>query len=231
MKKYLIMAAVLLVPLLGFSAGFAQDLTPAEQQAMNDTMQHALEQNQANQGSEWVNPDADHSGVVAPIRTFNNDQGQPCREFIKKIYIGGKEEQGYGTACRQPDGSWKIVSGQQQAPPPSTPPQVYINRPAESYYSYPPGLYYQTPIYLSFGYFYRHGTGYRGTFHMRGDDFWRNHRSRIYPRRFWVPRYEPYRRHDRFRYDERHRDRDDRRDWDDRRGGDWGRHGRHGDRD
>jgi surface antigen len=24
--------------------------------------------------------------------------------------VGGKMQQGYGTACRQPDGSWRIVN-------------------------------------------------------------------------------------------------------------------------
>ncbi len=31
-----------------------------------------------------------------------------CREFTRDIQIGGKVQQGYGTACRQPDGSWKV---------------------------------------------------------------------------------------------------------------------------
>ena len=26
------------------------------------------------------------------------------------VNIGGKTEQAYGTACRQPDGSWKVVN-------------------------------------------------------------------------------------------------------------------------
>jgi len=26
------------------------------------------------------------------------------------VIVGGQEEQAYGTACRQPDGSWKIVA-------------------------------------------------------------------------------------------------------------------------
>ena len=32
-----------------------------------------------------------------------------CREFTQTISIGGKIQQGYGTSCRQPDGSWKII--------------------------------------------------------------------------------------------------------------------------
>jgi surface antigen len=37
-------------------------------------------------------------------------QGAYCREFQQTVSIGGREERAYGTACRQPDGSWKVVS-------------------------------------------------------------------------------------------------------------------------
>lgn len=32
-----------------------------------------------------------------------------CREYSHTIYVGGRPQEGYGTACRQPDGSWQIV--------------------------------------------------------------------------------------------------------------------------
>ncbi|SVA64445.1 uncharacterized protein METZ01_LOCUS117299, partial [marine metagenome] len=38
------------------------------------------------------------------------DSGSPCREFTTTVLIGGEEQQGYGTACRQSDGSWKIIN-------------------------------------------------------------------------------------------------------------------------
>jgi surface antigen len=33
-----------------------------------------------------------------------------CREYSHTIYVGGRPQRGYGQACRQPDGSWQIVS-------------------------------------------------------------------------------------------------------------------------
>lgn len=58
----------------------------------------------------WENPNNDHYGSVTPIRTGTNVQtGALCREFQSTVVIGGKEEQAYGTACRQADGSWKIT--------------------------------------------------------------------------------------------------------------------------
>ncbi len=32
-----------------------------------------------------------------------------CREYTRSVYIGGRREEAYGTACMQPDGSWMIV--------------------------------------------------------------------------------------------------------------------------
>lgn len=34
--------------------------------------------------------------------------GEYCREYTRTIYIGGRAENGYGTACMQPDGDWKV---------------------------------------------------------------------------------------------------------------------------
>jgi surface antigen len=45
---------------------------------------------------------------MVPTRTYESAEG-PCREYSLDAEIGGKTEQVYGTACRQPDGSWRIV--------------------------------------------------------------------------------------------------------------------------
>ena len=59
----------------------------------------------------WKNPESGHSGTYTPVREGTSSSGKYCREFQQTITVGGKTEQGYGTACRQPDGSWKIVQG------------------------------------------------------------------------------------------------------------------------
>lgn len=33
-----------------------------------------------------------------------------CREFQTEVIVGGYPQPAYGTACRQPDGSWKVTS-------------------------------------------------------------------------------------------------------------------------
>ena len=58
----------------------------------------------------WSNPDSGNSGSVTATRDGYSASGKYCREFQQTVYIDGKEEVGYGTACKQDDGSWKIVN-------------------------------------------------------------------------------------------------------------------------
>jgi surface antigen len=67
-----------------------------------------LEYNRTGEASTWVNPDKQTAYTVTPTQTHETAQG-PCREFRTQANIGGKVREVYGTACRQADGSWKIV--------------------------------------------------------------------------------------------------------------------------
>ena len=71
--------------------------------------QRTLERSRTGQASSWRNPDSGHHGTVTATRTFQNN-GRYCREFAQTINVGGKTQKGYGTACRQSDGSWQIIS-------------------------------------------------------------------------------------------------------------------------
>lgn len=68
---------------------------------------HTLETVRTGVSSTWQNPDTHNDYTVTPTRTYETAQG-PCREYTIDAIIGGKEEKVYGTACRQPDGSWKV---------------------------------------------------------------------------------------------------------------------------
>lgn len=58
----------------------------------------------------WNNPESGNSGTFTPTRDgTNNATGEYCREYQTTVTVGGKTEAAYGTACRQVDGSWKIV--------------------------------------------------------------------------------------------------------------------------
>lgn len=57
----------------------------------------------------WNNPQSGNSGTITPTRDGYASNGAYCREFQQTITVGGQRQQGYGRACQQPDGSWKIV--------------------------------------------------------------------------------------------------------------------------
>lgn len=57
----------------------------------------------------WSNPKTGNHGTVAPVREGHRSDGAYCREFQSTISVGGKSEKAFGTACRQPDGSWQMV--------------------------------------------------------------------------------------------------------------------------
>lgn len=58
----------------------------------------------------WSNPESGNSGTVTPTREGKDNAGNYCREYQQTVTVSGKTEQAYGTACRQPDGSWKVVN-------------------------------------------------------------------------------------------------------------------------
>lgn len=98
--------------LLGAGIGheIGASLDRADMNYYSQAQQRALETSQAGQPLPWRNPQSGHSGVIIPAQPYQNSDGQYCREFQNKITVGGRTENGYGTACRQPDGSWQIVS-------------------------------------------------------------------------------------------------------------------------
>lgn len=100
-------AGGLLGALVGGAVGSSldkADIAYAEQ-----TNQRALETAKINQAVSWRNPDTGNYGTITPVRTYQSGNSY-CREFQQTIVVGGQTENAYGTACRQPDGSWKIVN-------------------------------------------------------------------------------------------------------------------------
>ena len=82
--------------------------------SMDDTdrlkARRSLEYSQTNETTHWSNPDTGNEYSMTPTRTWQSGNGQYCREYTSDVVIGGRRETSYGTACRQPDGSWKVVS-------------------------------------------------------------------------------------------------------------------------
>ena len=99
---------VVLGGLLGSEVG--KSLDRSDQVYMDQQTQRALESAPTNQTSTWVNPDSQSQAEVTPTRTYQQPHGTYCRESTHMVNIGGRAQKAYGTECRQPDGSWQVVS-------------------------------------------------------------------------------------------------------------------------
>jgi surface antigen len=66
----------------------------------------ALESSRIGYTTSWRNPDTDDTYSITPTRTYETASG-PCRDFTTQAVIDGKRETLYGTACRQPDDTWR----------------------------------------------------------------------------------------------------------------------------
>lgn len=100
-------AGTLLGAYLGRQVGAS--LTPKDQSYANKSAGQAFESTPTGRSVAWQNPDSGNSGTITPTRTYQSN-GSYCREYTQSIVVGGKTETANGTACRQPDGSWKIVN-------------------------------------------------------------------------------------------------------------------------
>jgi surface antigen len=96
-----IIAGTMIGAFIGGSVGRSMDDTDRLKAA------HTLESVRTGVPSTWRNPDTGNQYSVVPTRTYNTGSG-PCREYTIDAMIGGQREQVYGTACRQPDGSWLV---------------------------------------------------------------------------------------------------------------------------
>ncbi|NND00439.1 MAG: hypothetical protein HKN85_09680 [Gammaproteobacteria bacterium] len=68
----------------------------------------ALEKNKIGETASWSDPDGSKHTVTPTATYYQGDA--PCRDFRQTVEIDGQTEIMVGKACRQPDGSWKLVS-------------------------------------------------------------------------------------------------------------------------
>ena len=73
---------------------------------------HAMEASPTCTTITWNNQQTGNYGSITPVQTYEPEPGRYCREFQQQVVIGGTLQDAYGTACRQPDGSWEIVAEQ-----------------------------------------------------------------------------------------------------------------------
>lgn len=70
---------------------------------------HTLETVRSGVQARWRNPDTGNEFTVTPQRSYDTAQG-PCREYEIQALIAHRMEGVQGTACRQADGTWRVVN-------------------------------------------------------------------------------------------------------------------------
>jgi surface antigen len=75
----------------------------------NEVYYDAFDEPDYGERYEWRNQYSGNWGYVQPTGYTDYDGYQDCREFTQVIYINGRPEQATGVACREPNGSWRIV--------------------------------------------------------------------------------------------------------------------------
>jgi surface antigen len=81
-------------------------LDAISQQRMHQTLNYALMKGSVGRQYSWNTERA--NGYVILQREYETRRGY-CREFSQVINIGGRPARAFGTACRQPDGQWRIM--------------------------------------------------------------------------------------------------------------------------
>jgi surface antigen len=85
-------------------------LDQRDKQMAAEAAHRAMESSPTGKPVAWQNPDSKHSGTVTPTKTYQTADGTYCREYQATVLIDGKQERANGTACRQADGTWRVVN-------------------------------------------------------------------------------------------------------------------------
>ena len=87
----------------------------------------------------WVNPRTGVVGTFTEAAARSDTSGRECREYSFTAQIAGSQQEIFGVACREPDGSWQEASEsfepQLEARPEAPVPDSYSRRPPEPGYA------------------------------------------------------------------------------------------------
>ena len=107
--------ATALGAIIGAAAGgqIGRMMDARSQEQAGRATHRALDTGTIGEPIAWENPDnrgGPARGSAKVTRQGRNADGEVCREFQQTVTIGTREEQSYGTACRDAAGDWRIVS-------------------------------------------------------------------------------------------------------------------------
>ena len=91
--------------LLGADIG--QSLNEEEREAAAKAEYEALEYGRAGPATTWRASTGTHGEIT--VGTTYQVNRLDCREYSHTVFIDGRPRVARGTACRQPDGTWRII--------------------------------------------------------------------------------------------------------------------------
>ncbi len=68
----------------------------------------AFERGEVGRPRRWRNEGTGRYGDIVPMQRYSRG-GYDCRDYTHTIYIDGRPQAMRGTACRNPDGTWRNV--------------------------------------------------------------------------------------------------------------------------
>ncbi|MBL4692987.1 MAG: hypothetical protein JKY92_06625, partial [Magnetovibrio sp.] len=87
----------------------ARGMTNIDKIFAERTTKNTLEYEKPGKRVSWSNPDSGNSGYVTAAETYKNEDGENCRNFETTAEVEGEDHTTSGTACRLPDGQWKVM--------------------------------------------------------------------------------------------------------------------------
>ncbi len=73
-----------------------------------DTYYSGFEAGRPHARYDWRNPRSDAYGYLEVGDYYRDRTGYRCANYTQQIYVHGQPELARGTACRQPDGTWRM---------------------------------------------------------------------------------------------------------------------------
>ncbi len=95
---------------LGALAGsqIGKSLDEKDRMMIGQSTHNTLETVPPYQPTQWRNPETGNYGEISAGPAYQQN-GYNCRPFTQTIFVDGRAETARGQACRQNDGTWKVV--------------------------------------------------------------------------------------------------------------------------
>ena len=102
-----------------------RSMDPTDQACVGQTLEHTP----SNQTVAWHNPDNGSSYWVTPTSSYQDQGGQPCRNYITQAVVNGQTQRTENTACRDQNGAWRPMNASAPGGPPPQQAQPYGGAP------------------------------------------------------------------------------------------------------